>query len=55
MQLVLIEPKLKKYSIYEGRELKAAFVSEHLLYPSEIEELRTDLWDGEDPEGDLVA
>lgn len=55
MQLVLIEPKSKTYSVFEGRQLKAKFVSDHLLYPSEVEELRQDLWDGEDPDGDLVA
>lgn len=55
LNLVVIDAKTKSYSIYENRELKAKFTSEHLLYPSEVEELRTGLWDGEDPEGDLIA
>jgi hypothetical protein len=55
MQLIKIEPKLKKYSVYEGRTQQAVFVSDYLLTASEVEELRQDLWDGNDPDEDLVA
>ena len=55
VKLVVVEAKSKTYSVYDGRNMTAKFVSEHLLYPSEVEELRQDLWDGNDLEGDLVA
>ena len=54
-KLVLIEPKSKTYTVFEGRNQVAKFKSEALLYPNEVEELRIDQWDGEDPDGDLVA
>lgn len=59
-KFVVIDPKLKEYTVFDGRERVLTAKSEYSLYPSEIEELRVnshneDLFDGEDPDGDLVA
>lgn len=59
-KFVVIDPKLKEYTVFDGREQILKAKSEFLLYPNEIEELRVnfhqeDLFDGEDPDGDLVA
>ena len=59
-KFVVIDPKLKEYTVFDGREQILKAKAEYHLYPSEIEELRVnshadELFDGEDPDGDLVA
>jgi hypothetical protein len=59
-KFVVITPKLHKYSAYDGRKCVLRVVSDRLLMPHEVEDFRLnphadDDFDGEDPDGDLVA
>jgi len=59
-RFVVITPSKNEYQVFEGRKCLAKAVSQFPLYPDEVEALRLnchddDLFDGEDPDGDLVA
>ena len=60
-KLVLIDPTRKQYTAYNGREKVLKVQSDILLYPEEVEAFRLnphadeDLFEGNDPDGDLVA
>jgi predicted DNA-binding protein (UPF0251 family) len=59
-RFVVIDPKLKQYKVFEGSKCIATAISEYSLYPDEVETLRLnchddELFDGEDPDGDLIA
>jgi hypothetical protein len=59
-KFVLIDPKLKQYVAFEGRKKVLKVKADRLLTPQEVEDYRTNPhfdaeFDGEDPDGDLVA
>lgn len=59
-KFVLIDPKLKQYTAFEGRKKVLRVVSDRLLMPHEVEDYRInphadDDFNGEDPDGDLLA
>lgn len=63
-KLVKIDTKKNIYSYYEGKQKVHAFVSDQPLTKDYVEQFRTDArsmindmdeWDGNDPDGDLVA
>jgi len=59
-KFVLIDPKARQYTAFDGGKRVLRVVSDRLLMPHEIEDFRLnphadDDFDGEDPDGDLVA
>lgn len=59
-KFVLIDPKLNQYTAFEGRKKVLKVQSNRPLMPKEVEDYRANPhfdsdYDGEDPDGDLVA
>lgn len=63
-KLVKIDTKKNIYSYYEGKQKVHEFISDQPLTKDYVEEFRTNArsmvsdmedWDGNDPDGDLVA
>lgn len=64
VKLVKIDTKKNIYSYYEGKQKVHKFISDQPLTKEYVEQFRTDArsmindmdeWDGNDPDGDLVA
>ena len=58
-KFVLINPKLKEYTAFNGRKEVLTVVSDRLLTPQEVEDYRLnpqadDDFDGEDIDGSMV-
>lgn len=59
-KFVVIDAKKREYTAFEGRTRVLKVVSDRPLMPHEVEEFRIsphadDDFDGNDPDGDLVA
>lgn len=54
-KFVVIDPKLKQYSAYEGRNRVLRVVSDRLLTPQEVEDYRINPHADDEPEEDQLA
>lgn len=57
-RFVVIDTKKKEYAAFDGRNHIMTVISDYPLYPEEVEAFRVNAhndFDGEDPDGDLVA